>query len=95
MGLAGMVGAGNNLNECSGPVGEKDFPNWLLRWAWTIPVVVLLAFIAAGTGPRNCRLDGGLWPSGTLHGCLDLGLLPAVSWQLIRRLSNFEPTKDF
>ena len=93
--LAGVVGARNNSNEFFWSAGEKDFPDRLLRRAWTIHAVVLLVVIVAGTGPRNCRLDGGLWPSGTLHGCLDLGLLPAVSWQLIRRLSNFEPTKDF
>ena len=89
MGLAGMVGPGNNFNERAGPGRQKDLPHWLLRRAWTIHVVVLLAVIAAGTGPRNCGLDGGLLPSGTLHGCLDLGLLPVVSWQLIGRLSTF------
>ena len=93
--LAGVVGSGNNLSECFGPARDKDLPNWLLRWAWTIHAVVLLVVIAAGTGPRNCRLDGGLWPSGTLHGCLDLGLLPAFFSQLIGRISNFEPAETF
>ena len=95
MGLAGVVGAGNNLNECSEPDREKDLPHWLLRWTWTVYAVVLLAVITAGTGPGNCRLDGGLLPSGTLHGCLGLGLLPAFSSQLIGRISNFESAKFF
>ena len=60
MGLAGLVGSRNNLNERSGPAGEKDSPNWLLRWAWTIHVVVLLAVIATGPVPRNRRLARGL-----------------------------------
>ena len=89
MGLAGVVGSRNNLNEFSGPAGKKDSPNWLLRRAWTIHVVVLLAIIAARTVPRNCRLARGLLLSGALHGCLDLDLLPTLSWQLIGRLSNF------
>ena len=79
MGLAGVVGSGNNLNEFSGRAGKKNFPDWLLRWAWTIYVVVLLAIIAAGTVSRNCRLARGLLLSGILHCCLDLGLLAALS----------------
>src|SRR5882672_991062 len=93
--LARVVGSGNNLNEFSGPAGEKDFPNWLLRWAWTIHAVVLLAIIAASAVPRNCRLAGGLLLPGTLHGGLDLGLLAALSWQLTGCLSNFQPAEDF
>ena len=88
MGLAGVVGAGNNLNECSGPDREKDLPHWLLRWAWTIHAVVLLVFVAAGTVSGDCRLARDLLLSGTLHGCLDLGLLEVLSWQLVRRLVN-------
>ena len=81
--LAGVVGARNNSNEFFWSAGEKDFPDRLLRRAWTIHVVVLLAIIAAGAVPRNCRLARGLLLSGALHGCLDLDLLPALSWRLI------------
>ena len=95
MGLAGVVGAGNNSNEYSGPDREKDLPDWLLCRAWTIHVVLLLASIVAGALPRNRRLARGLLFPGTLHGCVDLDLLPVVSWQLIGRLSTFEPEEDF
>ena len=86
-----MVGPGNNPNECSGPERQKELPHWVLRRAWTIHAVILLAVIAAGTVPRNCGLVGGLLLSGTLHGCVDLGLLPALSWQLIGRFSSVQP----
>src|SRR6266851_3733218 len=95
MGLAGVVSAGNNLNKCSGPDREKDLPHWLLRWAWPIHVIVLLALVAAGAIPRSCRLARGLLLSGTLHGCLDLGLLAALSWYLIGCLANFQAAEDF
>src|SRR5438093_13524619 len=95
MGLAGVVGSRNNLNEFSGPAGKKDSPNWLLRWAWTVHVVVLLAIIAAGAVPGNCRLARGLLLSGALHGCLDLDLLPPLSWQRIGCLSSCQPAEDF
>ena len=91
--LAGLVGSGDNFNEFSGPAGEKNFPDWLLRWAWTIPAVVLLALIAAGAVSRNCRLARGLLLSGTLHCCLDLGLLAALSGWFIGCLASLDPAE--
>ena len=77
--LAGVVGARNNSNEFFWSAGEKDFPDRLLRRAWTIHAVVLLASFVAGAIPRSSRLACGLLFSGTLYGCLDLGLLAALS----------------
>src|SRR3989442_1563914 len=92
--LAGVVGARNNSNEFFRSAGEKDFADRLLRRAWTIHAVVLLASFVAGAVPRSCGLAGGLLLPGTLHGHLDLGLLAALSGWLIECLTNLWPAEQ-